>query len=153
MLLITQQKWHFLSTMSTNFFYRYIRCFRWFYLNLTHAWSCTLFEAWLVNGWFEVDLLGDVKVFCQLLAIITWTIFFQHRFNQLSRLLAAVEMFAMGNMMIYFLLLHIFQTTSVNTRWVQPWLIQPQSFPKQTSGWMLLYAMFLWLKGWNLKQI
>ena len=35
------------------------------------------------------------------------------------------------------------QTTSVNAKWGQPWLIQPQSFPKQVSGWMLLYAMFL----------
>jgi len=25
--------------------------------------------------------------------------------------------------------------------------IQPQSFPKQVSGWMLLYAMFLQSKG------
>jgi len=32
-------------------------------LNLAHAWSHRLFEAWLVRGWFEVDLLGDVKVF------------------------------------------------------------------------------------------
>jgi len=46
-------------------------------------------------------------------------------------------------MMIYFLLLHIFQTTGVNARWGQSWLIQPQSFPKQASCWMLLYAMFL----------
>jgi len=46
-------------------------------------------------------------------------------------------------MMNYFLLLHICQTTSVNARWGRPWLIQPQSFPKRFSGWMLLYAMFL----------
>jgi len=32
-------------------------------LNLAHAWSDRLFEAWLVSVWFEVDLLGDVKVF------------------------------------------------------------------------------------------
>jgi len=55
--------------------------------------------------------------------------------------------------MNYILLLHIFQTTSVNARWGQPWLIEPQSFPKQASGWMPLYAIFLQLKGWNLKQI
>jgi len=30
-----------------------------------------LFEARLVNGWFEIDLLGDFKDFCQLLASIT----------------------------------------------------------------------------------
>jgi len=27
------------------------------------------------------------------------------------------------------------------------------SFPKQVSNWLLLYAMFLQLKGKNLKQI
>ena len=32
-------------------------------LNLAYAWSCMLFEAWLVSDWFKVDLLGDVKVF------------------------------------------------------------------------------------------
>jgi len=37
-----------------------------------------------------------------------------------------------------FLLLYIFQTTSVNARRGQPWLILPQSFPKQLSGWMFL---------------
>ena len=31
-------------------------------LNLAYAWSHGLFEAWLVSVWFEVDLLGDVKV-------------------------------------------------------------------------------------------
>jgi len=56
-------------------------------------------------------------------------------------------------MMNYFLLLHSFQTTSGNARWGQSWLIQPQSFPKQVSNWMLVYALFLQLKGWNLKQI
>jgi len=45
--------------------------------------------------------------------------------------------------MNYFLLLRIFQTTSVNARWGLPRFIQPQSFPKQVSNWMLLYAMFL----------
>jgi len=55
--------------------------------------------------------------------------------------------------MNYLLLLHIYQTTSVNARWRQLWLIQPQSFPKQVSNWMLSFAMFLQLKGWNLKQI
>jgi len=30
MLLIKQQKWHFLSIMSTHFFYRYLRYLRWF---------------------------------------------------------------------------------------------------------------------------
>jgi len=34
-------------------------------LNLAHAWSYRLFEAWLVSVWFKVDLLGDVKVFLQ----------------------------------------------------------------------------------------
>ena len=106
-------------------------------LKLQIIWSLT------INSWFEVDLLDDVKVFFQVLANIAWTVFFQYSFNQLYRLLAAVEMFAMMYMMIYFLHLHIFQTTSVNARWGQPLLIQPQSFPKQASGWMLLYAMFL----------
>jgi len=32
-------------------------------LNLAHAWSHKLFEAWLVNNWFKVDLVGDVNVF------------------------------------------------------------------------------------------
>jgi len=32
-------------------------------LNLAHAWSHRLFEAWLVRGWFEVNLLGDVTIF------------------------------------------------------------------------------------------
>ena len=50
-------------------------------------------------------------------------------------------------------LLFNFPETSVNARWGQPWLIQPQNLPKQVSNWMLLYAMFLQLKGWNLKQI
>jgi len=54
-----------------------------------------------------------------------------------------LEVFAIRYMMKYFLLLHIFQTTSGNARWGQPWLIQPKSFPKQVSGWMFLYAMFL----------
>ena len=31
--------------------------------NSAHAWSYKLFEAWLVSGWFKLDLLGDVKVF------------------------------------------------------------------------------------------
>jgi len=44
--------------------------------------------------------------------------------------------------MNYFLLLQIFQTTSGNARWGQPWLIQPQSFPKQVSSWMLVHGMF-----------
>jgi len=61
-------------------------------------------------------------------------------------------MFSIKYMMNYFLLLHIFQTTSVSARWGQPWLIQPQSLRKQVSNWMLLYAMFLQLKGWNLKK-
>ena len=32
-------------------------------LNLAHAWSHRLFEAWLVSDWFEVNLLGDVRIF------------------------------------------------------------------------------------------
>jgi len=46
-------------------------------------------------------------------------------------------------MMNYFLVLHIFQTTSDDAKRGQPWLIQPHSFSKQFSDWMLLYAMFL----------
>jgi len=46
-------------------------------------------------------------------------------------------------MMNYFLLLLIFQTASVNARWGHPWLNQAQSFPKQVSGWVLLYSMCL----------
>ena len=149
MFLIRQQKWRFLSIMSTNFFYRY---FRWFDLNLAHASGYRLFEAWLVNGWFKVDLLSD-KVFLPALSQYNLNRFFQHRFNQLCRLLAAAEMFAKRYVMIYFLLLHIFQTTSVNARWEQPWSIQPPSFPKQASVWMPLYAMFLQLKVWDLNQI
>ena len=78
-----------------------------------------------------------LSFFCQLFASrpITWTVFSWYRFNQLCRLLAAVEMFAKRYMVDYFLLLHIFQTTSVNARWGQPWIIQPQNFPKQVSGW------------------
>jgi len=40
-------------------------------------------------------------------------------------------------MINYLLLLHIFQTTSVNARWGQPWLIQPQSFRKQVLLFMI----------------
>ena len=32
-------------------------------LNLAHAWRHRLFEAWLVSGWFEVNLVGDVTIF------------------------------------------------------------------------------------------
>ena len=39
-------------------------------------------------------------------------------------------MFALRYMLDYFLLFHIFQTTSVNARWGQPWLIQPQKLSK-----------------------
>jgi len=39
--------------------------------------------------------------------------------------------------MNHFLLLLVFQTTSVNGRLGQPLLIQPQSFPKQVSRGML----------------
>ena len=49
-------------------------------------------------------------------------------------------MFAIWYIRNYFLLLHIFQTTSVNEKWGQPWLIQPQSFPKQVSGWICFFA-------------
>jgi len=61
-------------------------------------------------------LLGDVKFFLQGLSQYNSNRFFQHRFNQLCRLFAAVEVFAKRYMMIYFLLLHIFQATSVNAR-------------------------------------
>ena len=44
-----------LSIMNTHFFYRYLR---WF--DLANTWSYRLFEAWLVNHWFKVDLVGDV---------------------------------------------------------------------------------------------
>jgi len=54
-----------------------------------------------------------------------------------------LEMFVIRYMMNYFLLLHIFQTTSVKARSGQPWLIHPQSSPNQVSGWMILYAMSL----------
>jgi len=107
------------------FFYRY---FRWFDLNLAYASGYRSFETWLVNGWFKVDLLSDVKDFCQLLVTITWIAFFQHRFNQLCRLLAAVKMFTKRYMMIYFLLLHNFQTTSVNARWGQPFSSNLKAF-------------------------
>jgi len=45
------------------FFVQMFQVFRWFDLNLAHAWSHRLFEAWLVNSWFEVDLAGDFKAF------------------------------------------------------------------------------------------
>jgi len=128
MLLIRQQKWNFLNIMRRPtylFFYRY---FRWFDLNLAYASGYRSFETWLVNGWFKVDLLSDVKDFCQLLVTITWIAFFQHRFNQLCRLLAAVKMFTKRYMMIYFLLLHNFQTTSVNARWGQPFSSNLKAF-------------------------
>jgi len=32
-------------------------------LNVAYAWSHRLFEAWLVRGWFKVELLDDVKDF------------------------------------------------------------------------------------------
>jgi len=44
-------------------FFSYFRCFGCLDLNLAHAWSYRLFESRLVNGWFEVGLLGDVKLF------------------------------------------------------------------------------------------
>jgi len=47
-----------LSMMNTHFFYRYLRYFSWF--DLAYAWSNRLFEAWLVNDWFKVELVGDV---------------------------------------------------------------------------------------------
>jgi len=62
-----------LSIMSTHFSTDISGIFSG--LNLAHAWRYRLFEAWLASGWFKVDLLGDVKVFCQLLASITWTVF------------------------------------------------------------------------------
>jgi len=52
-----------------------------------------------------------------------------------------LEVFAIRYMMNYFLLLHIFQTTSVNARWEQPWLIQPQSFSK-TSLRLAVFACY-----------
>ena len=61
MLLIKQQKWHFwvlwvliFSTDISGILGG---------LNLAHAWSHRLFEAWLVSVWFEVDLLSDDEVF------------------------------------------------------------------------------------------
>jgi len=32
-------------------------------LNLAYAWRHSLFEAWLVNSWIKVDLVGNVEVF------------------------------------------------------------------------------------------
>jgi len=71
-------------------------------------------------------------------------------------LLGVVAMFGKRYMMNYLLLFHIFETTSVNARWRQLWLIQPQSFSKQVSGWMLLYvchATECGLKGWNFNKL
>jgi len=46
--------------------------------------------------------------------------------------------------MNYLQLLHVFRTTSVSAKRSQLSLIQPQSFSKQVSGWMLfMYSMFL----------
>ena len=56
-------------------------------------------------------------------------------------------MFAIRNMRKCSLLLHIFQRNSVNARWEQPWLIQPQSFPKQVSGWICFFFR------WNISVI
>jgi len=43
---------------ENSIFYRYFRFFTWF--DLAYARSYRLFEAWVVNGWFKVDLVGDV---------------------------------------------------------------------------------------------
>ena len=72
MLLIKQQKWHFLSIISNHFFADISDILGG--LNLARAWSHTLFEAWLVSAWFESDLLGDVKFF--------WPVVSQYNFNR-----------------------------------------------------------------------
>jgi len=54
-------------------------------LNLACAWSHRLFEVWLVNDWFNVDLVDDAKRFLAALS--------QYNLNQLCRLFAAAEMF------------------------------------------------------------
>jgi len=45
-----------------------------------------------------------------------------------------VAMFAKCYMMNYLLFLHTFPTTSLSARWGQLWLIQLQSFSKQSLG-------------------
>ena len=69
-------------------------------------------------------------------------------------------MFSIKYMMNYFLLLHIFQTTSVNKQTLVSMQDEGsldssslKACQKEVSNWMLLYAMILQLKGWNLKQI
>jgi len=57
MLFTRQQKWHFwvlwVLVFSTDISGGF---------NLAYAWRHSLFKAWLVNGWFKVDLVGDVEV-------------------------------------------------------------------------------------------
>jgi len=45
-------------------------------LNLAHAWSYRLFEAWLLSGCYKVDLLDDDKVFLPALSQYNFNRFF-----------------------------------------------------------------------------
>jgi len=87
-------------------------------LNLVHAWGGHwLFEAWLENAFFKEDWLGDAKVFLPVLSQYHLNRFcLSTELKQLRRLITAVEMFAKRHMINYFLLLHTYQTTSVNAR-------------------------------------
>ena len=47
-------------------------------LNLAFAWRHSLFEAWLVNGWFKVDLVGDVEIILPTLSQYNFNLFLAH---------------------------------------------------------------------------
>jgi len=49
-------------------------------------------------------------------------------------------MFVEWYVMNLLLVLRIFQSIRISARWRQLWIMQPQSFSKQDSGWVLLYA-------------
>jgi len=79
-----------------------------------------------------------LKFFCQLLASLQLELFFLNTglINCLGYLLKQKCLHKVVWWIISYIW-HICQTTNVNARWGQSWLIQPQSFPEQVSGWML----------------
>ena len=87
-----------------------------------------------------------LKLLYQLLTSTSWT-FFLNTGSSSFILLVAVAMFVKRYMTNCLLRLYIFHTTSVHTRRGQLWLIKPQSYSKQVSGWMLLYVCCCNLSG------
>ena len=73
-----------------------------------------------------------LKLFCQLLTSITWTVLSYHIFKNFFSLptCCGYSVCAKRYIMNYLLLLHIFETTSVNARRGQLWLPQPQKLFK-----------------------